>query len=110
MTTVLHELLPDGYLILLSPGHSEAALAHQLGCAGRSGKAEVWVDCSRLPGLSAEAARLLWAAHFRLQEQYARLVLVQVAAPVRTMLEAQELGPLPRIVAGLPAAARRPGG
>ncbi|MCI1189093.1 hypothetical protein MON38_16840 [Hymenobacter sp. DH14] len=110
MTTVFHELLPDSYLIILAPGsdeHSEAALAHRLRCAERSGKPEVWVDCSMLEELSNEAARLLWDSHYQLQEQFARLVLVHVAEPVKKVLLAQHLGPTPRIVPTLLDAARQ---
>lgn len=110
MTTVFHELLPDSYLIILAPGpvnDSEAALAHQLRRAERSDKPEVWVDCSMLAELSDEAARLLWATHYQLQEQFARLVLVHVAEPVRKTLLAQHLGPTPRIVPTLLDAARQ---
>lgn len=109
MTTVFHELLPDSYLIILAPGPdgpSEVAMAHQLRCAERSGKPEVWVDCSMLTELSDEAARLLWDAHYQLQEQFARLVLVHVAEPVKKVLLAQHLGPTPRIVPTLLDAAR----
>ena len=109
MTTVFHELLPESYLLILAPGSeapSEMALARQLRCAERSGKPEVWVDCSLLSELSGEAARLLWDAHYQLQEQFARLVLVHVAEPVRQVLLAQHLGPMPRIVPTLLDVAR----
>lgn len=110
MTTVFHEVLPDSYLIILAPGPAgpaEEALAYRLGCAGRSGKPEVWVDCSMLAELSGEAARLLWDAHYQLQERFARLVLVHVAEPVKKVLLAQHLGPTPRIVPTLLDAARQ---
>jgi anti-anti-sigma regulatory factor len=110
MTTVFHELLPDSYLITLAPGPdglSEFALNHRLHCAERSGKPEVWVDCSLLTELSGEAAGLLWDAHYQLQEQYARLVLVHVAEPVKLVLLAQHLGPTPRMVPTLLDAARQ---
>ncbi|WP_460501208.1 STAS domain-containing protein [Hymenobacter agri] len=109
MTTVFHELLPESYLLILAPGNdgpSEVALARQLRRAERSGKSEVWVDCSLLNELSDEAAQLLWDAHYQLQEQFARLVLVHVAEPVRQVLLAQHLGPMPRIVPTLLDAAR----
>lgn len=110
MTTVFHELLPDSYLVILAPGPagpSEVALAHRLRRAGRSGKPEVWVDCGMLTELSGEAARLLWDAHYQLQEQFARLVLVHVAEPVKRVLLAQHLGPTPRMVPTLLDAARK---
>ncbi|MET4076197.1 hypothetical protein [Hymenobacter sp. UYCo722] len=110
MTTVFHELLPDSYLITLAPGPvdtSEVALARRLRCAERSGKPEVWVDCGLLTELSGEAARLLWDAHYQLQERFAHLVLVHVAEPVRKTLLAQYLGPTPRIVPTLLDAVRQ---
>ncbi len=110
MTRVFHELLPDSYLITLAPGSadgSEAALAYRLRCAERSSKPEVWVDCRLLAELSDEAACLLWDAHYQLQEQFARLVLVHVAEPVRKTLLAQHLGPTPRMVPTLLDAARQ---
>ena len=110
MTTVFYELLPHSYLIILAPGpadDAETALAHRLRRAERSGKPEVWVDCSLLSELSGAAAGLLWAAHHHLQEQYARLVLVHVAEPVKKTLLAQHLGPMPRIVPTLLDAARQ---
>ncbi len=110
MTTVFHESLPDSYLITLAPGpaeKSESDLAHGLHCATSSSKPEVWVDCSLLSELSGEAARLLWDAHYRLQERFAHLVLAHVAEPVKKTLLAQNLGPSPRIVPTLLDAARQ---
>lgn len=112
MTTVVHELLAESYLIILAPGpagNSEAVLAARLRRAARSGKKEVWVDCSLLTTLSAEAARLLWAAHRSLSRQFSRLVLVHMSDGVWQQLQAGEVGPLPRIVptlldAGCPVA------
>ena len=110
MTTVFHELLPESYLIILAPGPdvpAEPALGQVLRSAERSGLPEVWVDCSLLREMSGEAARLIWDAHYALQERFARLVLVHVAEPVKKVLLAQRLGPLPRIVPTLLDAARR---
>lgn len=101
MITVFHELLPESYLIILAPGpesDSEAPLATHLRRAARSGKQEVWVDCSLLTALSQEAAQLLWAAHHALQGQFAHLVLVHMSDQVKQQLLAQEQGPRPRIV------------
>lgn len=110
MTTVFHEILPESYLLILASGPSpdfEVALARQLRRAVRSSKPEVWVDCSMLTRLSDEAARLLWSAHYQLQEQFARLVLVHVGEAVQKTLLAQHLGPMPRIVPTLLDAARQ---
>ena len=101
MIKVFHEILPESYLIILAPGSvgdAETALDFRLQRAVRSGKKEVWVDCSLLTTLSEQAARLLWAAHHTLQEQFARLVLVHLSDNVKQQLQALELGPLPRIV------------
>ncbi|GAA3962549.1 hypothetical protein [Hymenobacter antarcticus] len=110
MSVVYHELLPESYLIILAPtqqGQLETALAHQLKCAQRSGKAAVWVDCGMLQSLSAEAARLLWRLHHCLREQRAELVLVHVPEPVKKVLLAQEAGPALSIVPTLLDAARQ---
>ncbi|WP_210521998.1 hypothetical protein [Hymenobacter terricola] len=110
MTVVYHELLPDSYLLILAPGRPggpEAALAHWLKCAQRSGKSAVWVDCGMLSSLSDEAAHLLWASHMQLREQHAQLVLVHVPERVQRELLGQELGPAPCIVPTLLDAARQ---
>ena len=60
-----------------------------------------------LTELSGEAARLLWDAHYQLQEKLGLLVLVHVAEPVKKVLLAQHLGPMPRIVPTLLDAARQ---
>ena len=86
MTVVYHELLPESYLLILAPSRtddSEAALAHSLHCAQRSGKAAVWIDCGMLHSLSDEAAQLLWGAHHQLEAKQAKLVLVHVPERVR---------------------------
>ena len=104
MLNVFHELLPESYLIILAPGpdgDSEAALAYRLRRAVRSGKKEVWVDCSLVSTISEEVAGLIWAAHHALQEQFARLVLVHLSDQALQQLLARELGPRPRIVATL---------
>ncbi|MBF9141156.1 STAS domain-containing protein [Hymenobacter properus] len=110
MTVVYHELLPESYLLILAPSHAEepeAALAHSLHCAQRSGKAAVWVDCGMLHSLSDEAVRLLWVAHHQLEEKHAKLVLVHVPERVRRDLLKRELGPAPCIVPTLLDAARQ---
>ncbi|WP_201980717.1 STAS domain-containing protein [Hymenobacter rubidus] len=112
MTTVYHELLPESYLLILAPSPSnapEAALAHSLHCAKRSGKPAVWVDCSLLNSLSEEAAGLLWASHHELQQKHAQLVLVHVPDCVKRELLAHELGPAPVMVPSLLDAARQAG-
>ncbi|MDQ2769505.1 MAG: hypothetical protein M3Y54_03280 [Bacteroidota bacterium] len=101
MLNVFHELLPESYLVILAPGPAgqpEAALAYRLRRAARSGKNEVWVDCSLVPTFSEEVAGLLWAAHQALQEQGARLVLVHLSDQARQLLLAREMGTVPRIV------------
>ncbi|UOQ96845.1 hypothetical protein MUN81_16540 [Hymenobacter sp. 5317J-9] len=110
MTVVYHELLPESYLLILAPSRSdepEAALAHSLHCAQRSGKPAVWVDCGMLHTLSDEAAQLLWGAHHQLEEKHAQLVLVHVPERVRKDLLKRELGPAPCMVPTLLDAARQ---
>lgn len=101
MTVVYHEILAASYLLVLGPNQTasdEAELAHWLRRAQRSGKPAVWVDCGLLNSLSEEAARLLWASHYQLQQQNALLVLVHLPDRARRELLDQELGPVPCIV------------
>lgn len=80
MMIVYHELLPQAYVLGLTPGPAfEVALAQQLRHAERSGKAALWADCRLLTSLSAEAVRLLHTCHHRLRRRQARLVLCRVA-------------------------------
>ncbi|WP_046243430.1 hypothetical protein [Hymenobacter terrenus] len=110
MTVVYHELLPESYLLILAPGQAgepEVALAHWLHCAQRSGKPAVWVDCGMLSSLSEEAARLLWASHYRLQQKHAQLVLVHVPDRLKRELLDHAQGPAPCIVPTLLDAAEQ---
>lgn len=89
MLIVHHELLPEIYLLVLAPDPatpSELELAHHLGCAARSGKPAVWVDCRLVDAMSATAARLLWVCHHRLRKRGAQLVLCRVSAPLAQQL------------------------
>jgi hypothetical protein len=97
MTTVYHELLPESYLLLLTPGSPEAleyALEDSLKCACRSGKAAVWVDCEFLGNsLSKEAARTLWDYHHMLQGQHKKMVVVHASEEVKQTLLSWRLSP-----------------
>ncbi|MGI4737064.1 MAG: STAS domain-containing protein [Janthinobacterium lividum] len=98
MLIVYHELLPDSYLLILTPGSataSELELAHHLSCAARSGKAAVWVDCRLVDILSPTAVRLLWACHYRLRKRGAQLVLCRVSAALAQLLNQLCTGPQP---------------
>lgn len=89
MTAVLQELLPESYLLLLTPGPvmaPELALAQGLHSASRSGRAAVWIDCELVHDLSVEAVRMLWDYHFRLQEQNIQLVVVHASDVVKQEL------------------------
>ena len=95
MTTVLQESLPESYLLLLTPGPASApelALAQGLHSASHSGKAAVWIDCELVHDLSAEAVRMLWDYHFRLQEQNVKLVVVHASDEVKQGLLNWQLG------------------
>lgn len=110
MTVVYHEILAESYLLILAPSRNnerEAALAHWLHLAQRSGKNAVWVDCGMLSSLSDEAAKLLWATHYKLQEHHAQLVLVHVPERVKQKLLSRELGPAPCMVPTLLDAAHQ---
>ncbi|GAC1376879.1 MAG: hypothetical protein NVS3B25_04060 [Hymenobacter sp.] len=101
MTAVYHEMLAESFLLILAPGQagdSEAALAHWLRCARRSGKPAVWVDCGLLNSLSDEATKLLWASHHELLEKHSQLVLVHVPDCVKRKLLDQDAGLAPCMV------------
>jgi anti-anti-sigma regulatory factor len=86
---ILHEQLPDCYLLALAPtstATAEAELAAHLARACGSGKPAVWVDCRLLGTLSATTAWLLWSCQQRLQRRQARLVLCGVPAAVERIL------------------------
>ncbi|MBF9236524.1 hypothetical protein I2I05_03860 [Hymenobacter sp. BT683] len=89
MTTVYHELLPDSYLLLLTPGKPadpEYALDYSLRCACRSGRPAVWVDCELVDALSTEAARTLLDYHDKLLAQHKQLVVVHASDEVKQRL------------------------
>ena len=95
MTTVYHEMLPESYLLLLTPGVPNApeyALDFSLKCACRSGKAAVWVDCELVDAISTEAARTLWDYHRRLQQEHKQLVVVHASDEIKQGLLNWRLG------------------
>lgn len=96
MTTVYHELLPESYLLLLTPGFPvdpELCLDYSLRCAYRSGKNAVWVDCELVSNLSTEAARTLWDYHHMLQQQHKQLVVVHASDEIKQDLLNWQLAP-----------------
>ena len=87
MLDVFREILPDGFLLILSPDiadpHGEVKLSRALHRASRSEKRAVLVDCSLVERLTDEAVELLLAYSFILQAQCRRLVLSHVPNAVR---------------------------
>jgi hypothetical protein len=110
MTLVYHEVLPESYLLILTPSSAnepEEGLDHALSCASRSGKPAVWVDCKRVDTLSAEAAGVLCAYNHQLLGRGVRLVLFQVSERVRRELLSWKVSPPLCIVPTLNDAARQ---
>lgn len=110
MKIVYREQLPESYLLVLGPGTAgepEEALAHWLNCARTSGKPAVWVDCGMLSSLSDEAAALLLASHYQLQQVHSHLVLVHVPQRVAKELLERAPGAVPCIVPTLLDAAQQ---
>lgn len=96
MNTVFHELLPESYLLLLTPGSPsgpEFALDFSLKCACRSGKTAVWVDCELVLALSPEAARTLCDYYHKLQDEHKQLVVVHASDEVKQALLNWHLDP-----------------
>lgn len=95
---VYQALLPDAYLLVLAPDPataSELELAQHLSAAAQSGQPAVWVDCRLLATVSATAARLLAACHYRLRQRGAELVLSRVSARLARQLAHHCTSPLP---------------
>ncbi|WP_139922822.1 hypothetical protein [Hymenobacter sp. DG01] len=81
MLDVHRELLPNGFLLILSPDTSssdEVKLTRALHRASRSDKVAILVDLSLVDTLSDEAIDLLLAYAFMLHAQGRRLILCHV--------------------------------
>ena len=82
MLKVYRELLPNGFLLILSPDlaclSGELKLTRALHRASRSDKRAVLVDCSLVERLTSEAVDLLLAYAHMLRAQSRRLVLCHV--------------------------------
>ena len=86
MLDVHREILPDSYLLILAPDREtpdEEKLSRALFRASRRNKRAVWVDCSLLQHLPAEAIDLLLAYAYHLRCQDRRLVLCHVPEEVQ---------------------------
>ncbi|MBO0356739.1 STAS domain-containing protein [Hymenobacter sp. BT186] len=87
MLDVYREILPDGFLLILSSDiadlNGEVNLSRALHRASRSEKRAVLIDCSLVESLSDEAVELLLAYSFILRAQSRRLVLCHVPSAVR---------------------------
>jgi anti-anti-sigma regulatory factor len=87
MLDVYREMLPNGFLLILSPDvaslHGEVKLSRALHRASRSEKRAVLIDCSLVEYLTDEAVELLLAYSFILRAQSRRLVLCHVPNSVR---------------------------
>ena len=97
---VYREILPESYLLILADDvpatfTQEDALDYALRRAARSGKSSVWVDCSHLQHLPADAADLLAYYHDKLAEHGMSLVLCHLNDTVRKELQALQHSPLP---------------
>jgi anti-anti-sigma regulatory factor len=82
MLDIYRELLPNGFLLILSPDiasqQGEVKLTRALHRASRSAKRAVLVDCSLVERLTEEAVDLLLAYAYMLRAQCRRLVLCHV--------------------------------
>ena len=82
MLKVYREMLPNGFLLILSPDtatqNGEVKLTRALHRASRSEKRAVLVDCSLVDWLTEEAVDLLLAYAYMLRAQSRRLVLCHV--------------------------------
>lgn len=86
MLDVHREVLPNGFLLILSPdttSSDEVKLTRALHRASRSDKAAILVDFSLVNHLSEESIELLLAYAFLLHAQERRLILCHVPEPVQ---------------------------
>lgn len=86
MLDVHREILPNGFLLILSPDTSssdEVKLTRALHRASRSEKKAILVDLSLVDAISEEAIDLLLAYAFMLHAQERRLILCHVPQPAQ---------------------------
>jgi anti-anti-sigma regulatory factor len=86
MLDVHREVLPNGFLLILSPDTSstdDVKLTRALHRASRSDKPAVLVDFSLVNHISEESIELLLAYAFLLHAQDRRLILCHVPQPVQ---------------------------
>ncbi|TGD80781.1 hypothetical protein [Hymenobacter wooponensis] len=86
MLDVYREVLPNGFLLILSPEASssdEVKLSRALHRATRSDKQAILIDFSLVESISDEAIDLLLAYAFMLHAQDRRLILCHVPQPVQ---------------------------
>lgn len=86
MLDVHREVLPNGFLLILSPdaaSSDEVKLTRALHRASRSEKGAILVDLSLVESLSEEAIDLLLAYAFMLHAQSRRLILCHVPQPAQ---------------------------
>lgn len=84
MLDVHREILPNGFLLILSPdtfSRDEVKLTRALHRASRSEKKAILVDLSLVDTVSEEAIELLLAYAFILHAQGRRLILCHVPEP-----------------------------
>ncbi|QNP52084.1 hypothetical protein [Hymenobacter qilianensis] len=104
MLDVHREILPESYLLILAPdSHTpdEEKLSRALFRASRSSKRAVWVDCSLLQHMPAEAIELLLAYAYHLRCQERRLVLCHVPEEVQHHFLHLDAASQPLMVASL---------
>lgn len=104
MLDVHREILPNGFLLILSPDASssdEVKLTRALHRASRSDKPAIVVDLSLVDGVSEEAIELLLAYAYLLHAQQRRLILCHVPQPAQHHFLYLDVASQPLLVASL---------
>ncbi|GAB3232626.1 hypothetical protein GCM10027346_20020 [Hymenobacter seoulensis] len=86
---VYREILPESYLLILADDNEPATkdqLSYALRRASRSGKPNIWVDCSHTRNLSFATLRLLARYYRRLRKQQVQLVLCHLGDSARQLM------------------------
>jgi len=112
MLTIYRDKLPDSYLLIVASVNKPqdpTALDRALHRAGRSGKRNVWLDCSlwEARDVSSEACLLLRAYHDAFAALGINMVLAHAPEKLQHCLETNDAAPAPRLVEWLVESFRR---
>jgi hypothetical protein len=100
---VYREILPQSYLLILTDSEPQdlAPLAYALRLASRSGKENIWVDCSHMPRMPFSVLRVLVRYYRRLRARNVALVLCHVGDAAHQQIAKLPTAQCPPVVPSL---------